>query len=375
MALKLVLIGLVAGLFSALFGVGGGIVIVPLLILVAGFESRVATGTSLAGIGITALAGTILYAFEGHVDVAHAALVGLPAAAGAVVGTGVQQRVSGRCADTRVLRVARGARGLVARLVSAATVVFAIGLGFAAGLLAGFFGVGGGILFVPTLVALGLSQIDAEATSLLAILPTVAAGTWRQRHYGNVRGRTALLLGSGVDRRCRRRRPDRDGAAGGRAQAPVRPAALRRRGTTRMAVASHRPVSFGAMSDHEEIWLPLVDEPIGGIVAQIQADDPEIERLVGSPRRILAFRTFAYIRVGVKLGELLVDNDVPPYDGTETGSSSCCARRRTATAIAQEVRAVAEEIAADPRYGEDDQLGPDQAARDRFREFARKLDA
>jgi uncharacterized protein len=79
--------------------------------------------------------------------------------------------------------------------VSAATVVFAIGLGFAAGLLAGFFGVGGGILFVPTLVALGLSQIDAEATSLLAILPTVAAGTWRQRHYGNVRWRTALLLG------------------------------------------------------------------------------------------------------------------------------------------------------------------------------------
>ena len=54
-----------------------------------------------------------------------------------------------------------------------------------------------------------------------------------------------------------------------------------------------------AMAEHEEIWLPLVDEPIGTIVAQIQADDPEIERLVGSPRRILAFRTFAYIRVGV----------------------------------------------------------------------------
>ena len=69
--------------------------------------------------------------------------------------------------------------------------------------------------------------------------------------------------------------------------------------------------------EHDEIWLPLVDEPIGSIVAQIQADDPEIERLVGSPRRILAFRTFAYIRVGVKLGELLVDNDVPPYDGTD----------------------------------------------------------
>ena len=96
MALKVLSIGLVAGLFSALFGVGGGIVIVPLLILLLGFESRLATGTSLAAIGITALAGTILYAFEGHVDVAHAALVGLPAAAGAIVGTGLQQRVSGR---------------------------------------------------------------------------------------------------------------------------------------------------------------------------------------------------------------------------------------------------------------------------------------
>ena len=96
MPLKLIAIGLVAGLFSALFGVGGGIVIVPLLIILAAFEGRLATGTSLAAIGITALAGTILYAFEGHVDVAYAALVGLPAAGGAVLGTAVQQRVSGR---------------------------------------------------------------------------------------------------------------------------------------------------------------------------------------------------------------------------------------------------------------------------------------
>ncbi|MBA2331823.1 MAG: sulfite exporter TauE/SafE family protein, partial [Actinobacteria bacterium] len=64
-----------------------------------------------------------------------------------------------------------------------------------AGVAAGLFGVGGGILFVPTLVGLGLGQLDAEATSLLAILPTVAAGTWRQRHYGNVRWRTALVVG------------------------------------------------------------------------------------------------------------------------------------------------------------------------------------
>ena len=96
MALKLVLIGLVAGLFSALFGVGGGIVLVPLLIVVAGLDGRAASATSLAAIGITALAGTVLYAFEGHVDVGHAALVGLPAAVGAVAGTTIQQRVSVR---------------------------------------------------------------------------------------------------------------------------------------------------------------------------------------------------------------------------------------------------------------------------------------
>jgi uncharacterized protein len=94
--LKLIAIGLVAGLFSALFGVGGGIVIVPLLILAAGYEGKLATGTSLAAIGITALAGTIFYAVEGHVDVAYAALVGLPAAVGAVAGAAIQQRISAR---------------------------------------------------------------------------------------------------------------------------------------------------------------------------------------------------------------------------------------------------------------------------------------
>jgi uncharacterized protein len=68
-------------------------------------------------------------------------------------------------------------------------------LGLIAGVLAGLFGVGGGILFVPTLVLLGLDQVDAEATSLLAILPVVAAGTWRQHRYGNVRWRAAVIIG------------------------------------------------------------------------------------------------------------------------------------------------------------------------------------
>jgi hypothetical protein len=134
-------------------------------------------------------------------------------------------------------------------------------------------------------------------------------------------------------------------------------------------------VFFAAMTEHEDIWLPLVDEPIGSIVAQLQADDPEIERLVGSPQRILAFRTFAYIRVGVKLGELLVENDVPPYDGTESWIELLLRDEENREAIAREVRAVAEEITADPKFRSDETLGPDDAARARFREFARKLDA
>jgi uncharacterized protein len=79
--------------------------------------------------------------------------------------------------------------------MSASTIALALMLGLLAGILAGLFGVGGGILFVPTLVALGLGQVEAQATSLLAILPTVAAGAWNQRRYGNLRARTALVLG------------------------------------------------------------------------------------------------------------------------------------------------------------------------------------
>jgi uncharacterized protein len=75
-------------------------------------------------------------------------------------------------------------------------VVLLVVLGFAAGVLAGLFGVGGGILFVPTLVLVAsLSQLEAEATSLLAIIPTVVAGALQQQRYGNVHWRAALVLG------------------------------------------------------------------------------------------------------------------------------------------------------------------------------------
>jgi uncharacterized membrane protein YfcA len=79
--------------------------------------------------------------------------------------------------------------------MSTSTILLGLALGLAAGVMSGLFGVGGGILFVPTLIALGLGQIEAQATSLLAILPTVAVGAANQRRYGNLRVRTAVVLG------------------------------------------------------------------------------------------------------------------------------------------------------------------------------------
>ncbi len=126
------------------------------------------------------------------------------------------------------------------------------------------------------------------------------------------------------------------------------------------------------MAELEEIWLPLVDEPIGSIVEQIQQEHPELERLIGSPRRVLAFRTFAYIRVGLVLGQLLFDNDLPPYDGSESWVDVLLKDPAHHEAIASEVRAVAQEIADDPRFADEQPLGPDEDAKERFRAFVRE---
>jgi hypothetical protein len=126
------------------------------------------------------------------------------------------------------------------------------------------------------------------------------------------------------------------------------------------------------MADLEELWIPLVDEPLGSIIEQIQRENPDIQKLIESPHRILAFRTFAYIRCGLLLGQLLFDNDVPAYDGSESWIEALLREPAHHEALTREVRAVAEEIAADPKYADEGPLGPDDAARERFRAFARE---
>jgi hypothetical protein len=126
------------------------------------------------------------------------------------------------------------------------------------------------------------------------------------------------------------------------------------------------------MADLDDVWIPLVDEPIGAIVARIQEEDDEINRLVASPRKLLAFRTFAYLRVGILLGQLLVEHEIDDYDGSETWVESLLRDARHHGAVAAEVRAVAEEVGRDPKYADEGPVGPDDEARARFREFARQ---
>jgi hypothetical protein len=124
------------------------------------------------------------------------------------------------------------------------------------------------------------------------------------------------------------------------------------------------------MTRPDEVWIPLVDEPIGTIVAQIQADHAEIGQLVDSPQRLLAFKTFAYIRVGLVLGELLVENDIEPYNGSQTWIEQLLANPEYRARVVEEVQTVAEEVARD--IPPDAPMGPDEAARERFRDFARR---
>jgi hypothetical protein len=126
------------------------------------------------------------------------------------------------------------------------------------------------------------------------------------------------------------------------------------------------------MTGLEDVWLPLVDEPIGSTVTRIQDEHPQIEQLVDSPRKLLAFRTFAYIRVGILLGRLLVDHDLELEEGEESWAEQLLQDAEYHEQVVQEVLAVAAEIGNDPAYEDDAPVGPDEGERERFLEFAKR---
>jgi hypothetical protein len=123
------------------------------------------------------------------------------------------------------------------------------------------------------------------------------------------------------------------------------------------------------VTEQGDFWLPLVDEPIGVIVSELEAEDLELRSLVESPEKLLAFRTFANIRVGIVLGRLLMENEVEAYDGSETWVQGLLRNPDHREEIAAEVRAVAEELS---EAEVDEAAGPDDATRERFRDFARR---
>ena len=198
-------VGLLAGLLSGLFGVGGGTVIVPLLVLILGFDQRLAAGTSLAAIVPTATVGVISYAVHDSVAWIPALILAAGAVGGAQLGTWLLPRL-----PLTVLRWAF-VGFLVAVIVSlfivvpsrdaelpltAVTIAGLVLLGVVTGTLAGLLGVGGGIIVVPALMLLfGTSDLIAKGTSLLMMIPTAVSGTIGNIRRGNVDLVAAALVG------------------------------------------------------------------------------------------------------------------------------------------------------------------------------------
>jgi hypothetical protein len=126
------------------------------------------------------------------------------------------------------------------------------------------------------------------------------------------------------------------------------------------------------MSGDAELWIPLVDEPIGTFVDGLLAEHEDLAQSVASPRRLLAFRTFSYLRVGMLLGRVLVERDVDTSSGAQSWAEQLLEDRVVRAQAVAEVRAVAEEIAADAAYADEAGLGPGDAERARFLEFAKR---
>jgi hypothetical protein len=119
----------------------------------------------------------------------------------------------------------------------------------------------------------------------------------------------------------------------------------------------------------DELWIPLVDESIGEIVAQLEEEHEELRALVDSPQKLLAFRTFANIRVGMALGRQLVERDLSPGSEDEPWVQQLAREPQVRAELVQELRELAEQLAEED---ETEPAEPDAAARERFRSFARR---
>jgi uncharacterized membrane protein YfcA len=204
--LALLVVGLLGGTLSGAFGVGGGTIMVPLLIWLLGFDQRRAAATSLAAIVPAAISGAASYTVAGEIDLAAALFIAVGGIGGSLIGTKLLRTLP--LGWLRWLFIAflvlvairmffevpaRGADLELTPWTIAALVVLGVVMGIAAGM----FGVGGGVLAVPVLIAFfGVSDLVAKGTSLIAMIPTAAAGTVANTRAGLVRLGDGLIVGA-----------------------------------------------------------------------------------------------------------------------------------------------------------------------------------
>ena len=204
---KLALVGLAAGTVGGTFGVGGGIIMVPLL-LVVGFDQHRAHATSLAAIVLIAITGAISFGASGEIQVGLGVTIGIGGIVGSIIGATVMHRVSARTLTivfsivllVAAVRMISGASPLpgTADMGEVLQIAIALLIGIVAGFFAGLAGIGGGIVVVTsTVLLLGLSQHEAQGTSFLAIVFTSISGTIVNLRNKRVRLQDGLAAGLG----------------------------------------------------------------------------------------------------------------------------------------------------------------------------------
>jgi uncharacterized membrane protein YfcA len=198
------IVGLAAGLLGGLFGVGGGLIIVPGLVSLAGMDRRLAHGTSLAATLPIAAASLITYVSHGNVDWGVALFLAIGAIVGAIVGTTLLHIIPKNVlivvfvitvlATATRLVVSTDSTGRVDLSVGMALLL--VGVGLLTGTLAGLLGIGGGVIMVPAMVVLlGMVPVVAKGTSVAVIVPTAIMGTIRNRKKSNADIRVATVVG------------------------------------------------------------------------------------------------------------------------------------------------------------------------------------
>ena len=203
--LSLVGVGLLGGFLSGVFGIGGGILMVPLLILLIKLDQRHAAALSLVAVLPAAIVGAITYGFQGHVDYIAGAIIAVGGIAGALIGTRLLRQLSLGWLRWMfvVLLVLVAIRMLIVQPETDASIEFSfwsvaglVGLGLLVGVASGLFGIGGGVIIVPALVGLfGVSELIAKGTSLLAMIPTSITGTINNTRARLVKPMDGLVLG------------------------------------------------------------------------------------------------------------------------------------------------------------------------------------